>query len=557
MPLERDEGEYAYAGQLILQGVPPYKEAYNMKLPGTYAAYALIMLPFGQSPAAIHIGLAFVNAASIILLFLIGRKILDAVAGVTAAAAFAILALSPTMFGLAGHATHFVVLAALAGIWLLLIACQTNRSLLYLCSGLLFGLSYLMKQHGAFFGLFALFYLLWTGLLDWLEDGNTQTPANLASSAKGTGGLAAGERRQFLRPPRTLRQRIAARPFPWRILLIKFTAFGIGLALPYALTCLSLWSAGVFHEFVFWTISYARQYASSVPLARVPDVLRLMLKIVVGPNLVLWLLPCIGALLMWWDNRLNSRHRFFMAALTLCSLASVSVGFYFREHYFILLLPAMALLIGIAVSRATHVLWHNRTIELFWGVPILGLSFIALAAALIGNGPVWFSQAPAQIVHESYGTTLFSDAATEAASYINAHTSKDSRIAVLGSEPEIYFYSRRRSATGYLYTYPLMEDQPLAARMQDEMIAEIERAKPEYVIYVEDLLSWMPQIKSERKIFAWWKQYWAANLDLVKVINIEGEKEASVSGGAATTEPPCLLLLKRKSAAPANEALKP
>src|ERR1039458_9666514 len=36
-PLERDEGEYAYMGQLILQGIPPYKLASNMKLPGTYA----------------------------------------------------------------------------------------------------------------------------------------------------------------------------------------------------------------------------------------------------------------------------------------------------------------------------------------------------------------------------------------------------------------------------------------------------------------------------------------------------------------------------------------
>ena len=34
-PLERDEGEYAYAGQLILQGIPPYELAYNMKFPGT------------------------------------------------------------------------------------------------------------------------------------------------------------------------------------------------------------------------------------------------------------------------------------------------------------------------------------------------------------------------------------------------------------------------------------------------------------------------------------------------------------------------------------------
>src|ERR1022692_5078963 len=58
MPLERDEGEYAYAGQLMLQGVPPYREAYTMKLPGTYAAYALIMAVLGQSASGIHAGLA-------------------------------------------------------------------------------------------------------------------------------------------------------------------------------------------------------------------------------------------------------------------------------------------------------------------------------------------------------------------------------------------------------------------------------------------------------------------------------------------------------------------
>src|SRR5690349_4833439 len=67
-PLERDEGEYAYAGQLMLQGVPPYKLAYNMKLPGTYMAYALIMALFGQSASGIHFGLLLVNVASILLI---------------------------------------------------------------------------------------------------------------------------------------------------------------------------------------------------------------------------------------------------------------------------------------------------------------------------------------------------------------------------------------------------------------------------------------------------------------------------------------------------------
>ena len=34
VPLERDEGEYAYTAPLILQGIPPFRLAANMKLPG-------------------------------------------------------------------------------------------------------------------------------------------------------------------------------------------------------------------------------------------------------------------------------------------------------------------------------------------------------------------------------------------------------------------------------------------------------------------------------------------------------------------------------------------
>ena len=50
-PLERDEGEFAYGGQLMLQGVSIYKGAYTdaLKLPGTCAAYALAMALFGQT----------------------------------------------------------------------------------------------------------------------------------------------------------------------------------------------------------------------------------------------------------------------------------------------------------------------------------------------------------------------------------------------------------------------------------------------------------------------------------------------------------------------------
>ncbi len=38
IPLERDEGDYAYLAQLLLQGIPPYTEAYDMRMPGIFAA---------------------------------------------------------------------------------------------------------------------------------------------------------------------------------------------------------------------------------------------------------------------------------------------------------------------------------------------------------------------------------------------------------------------------------------------------------------------------------------------------------------------------------------
>ena len=154
-PLERDEGEYAYAGQLILEGVPPYQLAYNMKLPGTYAAYAVIMAIFGQTAAGIHLGLILVNSAWIFLVFEISQRLIDPTAGVVAGAIFGLFAIRPLLTGLAGHATHFVALMALASLYLLLKAVETNRLAIFFWSGIFSGLALVMKQPGLFFGIFS------------------------------------------------------------------------------------------------------------------------------------------------------------------------------------------------------------------------------------------------------------------------------------------------------------------------------------------------------------------------------------------------------------------
>jgi 4-amino-4-deoxy-L-arabinose transferase-like glycosyltransferase len=512
MALERDEGEYAYAGQLMLHGVPPYVAAYNMKLPGTYAAYAIIMAVFGQTPSGIHFGLALVNVSSIILIFLIGRKLLDPEAAMAAAVAFGLLSTGTSILGLAAHATHFVTCFALLGIWFLLLAHERQRRRDFALSGLCFGLSFLMKQHGIFFGIFGGIYLLYD-------------PIANAWSRKGRGsrfriGTRAGSRE---RPASRFGIGSHYLSTPLFALLLYFAGF----LFPYLLTCGLLAATGAFHSFWFWTVSYAGKYASDTSLAQGPEMLRAGLRVVIGPNLGLWIFPWVGALVIWWDQRRETKTRFFLFTLLICSFASVSVGLFFREHYFITLMPILALFIGEAFSRAWYLLRKDRTIELFTAVPILGGLAISLGAALLGNMNCWLAQSPAEVSRLVYHTTLFNEARA-LGDFIRQNAGPNATVAVIGSEPEIYFYAHRRSATGYLYMYPLTEHHPFARHMQEEMIQELERARPDYAVYVDDRYSWLFQADSDRTIFEWWENYWVKNLSLMKTVSYQ-------EGGAQQT----------------------
>lgn len=532
MPLERDEGEYAYAGQLLLEGVPPYKEAYNMKLPGTYLAYAASMAVFGQTPTGVHLGLTIVNAATIWLMFLLGRKLLDAAAGAVAAVTYALMSLSPDVLGLAGHATHYVVLPAVGGVLLLLVALEKRSLWQHFAAGILFGLAFLMKQHGVFFSIFGGIYLIWAR---W-------APTRLGA---GDGGL--GTKRFPRRRASGSRRLNSEDAMNWGDLFKEVSCYSVGCLLPYLLTCLWLWAAGVFPEFWFWTVSYGSKYAAGIPVVKASDMISTMLRTVVGPNLIFWLLPWVGMLMMWWDERLERESRFLLVALFLFSILAISVGFYFREHYFILLLPVLSLLIAVAVSRSLQLLRGDQSIELFLALGVVVVTVLATGAVLFGNGAVWYAASPQKAVERIYRSTIFGDARA-AAAIIASDTKPGDRIAVLGSEPEICFYAQRRSAAGHIYTYPLMELHPYAAKMQEDMITQIEKAQPAYVVFVNNPYSWLARPESEKKLLDWWPRYWEQHYALVQTLTTRqgtdySAKDPTIAGQSKNF----LLVLKRKS----------
>ena len=458
-PLERDEGEYAYAGQLLLQGIPPYELAYNMKFPGTYLAYAAIMAVFGQTPAAIHLGLLLMTTVTALMLFWLGKKMVDETAGAVAAGSYAILAASPSMLGLAGHATHFCAFFITAGLCFMWSARQKETWFNIAAFALCLGTAVLMKQHAALIA-------AWAGL-----------------------SFAIGK---FL--DRKL-------PVAKNLLSVAFCA--VLMFLPLALCCLWLWHAGVFAKFKFWTFDYAREYASAVPLSYAPQTFAHGVRWSMGRVFMFPLLALIGLVLVWRDPRWKGSRVWFFGFCFISALA-VCPDFYFRKHYFLILLPAMALLVGAAISGLQK-LWTEKC-------PAIAYAIIASITMLCLSG-IWFVQPLPEIIrgtsaakHGLYGPDPLPEAEI-VAQYIRENSPPDARIAVLGSEPEIYFLARRHSASGFIYTYALMEPQPFALQMQHQMIGDLETNKPAFIVFVNNILSTGIQPDSDLTLYRWWDAY--------------------------------------------------
>jgi tetratricopeptide (TPR) repeat protein len=489
-PLERDEGEYAYAGQLIQEGIPPYQLAYNMKMPGIYLAYAAIMWLFGQTTAAIHLGLLLVNLATAAVLFLVARKWLDIAGATVAASGYVLMTLSPAYLGLAAHATQFVILAALLGFWLLFRVENEERLPGCLAAGCLFGVAFLMKQQGLFFGVFGGLYLAWISL---------------------AGKMAWG------------------RVWP------RLAWYALGCLLPFLAVCLWLKLAGAFPAFWFWTFSYAREYVGILSVHDGIGRAKTAFVPMFHAAPLLWASAGAGLEFLWLARQPRNVRGFF-GGLLLFSFLAVCPGWYFRQHYFIVFVPTVALLAGLAVSWSGQWLAKIGSSPLMCRLPFF-FGMAACVQSLFADRAVLFFLPPDAACRVVYPANPFPES-PGIARYLEQHTSKDQRIVVLGSEPQIYFFAHRHSSTGYIYIYPLMEAQPFAPAMQEAMIREIQQNPPAYLILVSNSESWEVQPGSSSRLIDWLAGYLNQDMEQVGLVRpVDKLRTETIWGPEAATVP--------------------
>jgi hypothetical protein len=270
-------------------------------------------------------------------------------------------------------------------------------------------------------------------------------------------------------------------------------------------------------------VTHAREYAIGAPW---PLAARRLAERLAATVPQLWALMCLvaGGLAMLRFSRVAPpTGRAYVAGFFAFSLAGVCAGLYFRPHYFLLLAPAAALLVGVAAAE-----WPARAetpaTRRVASVIVTAVVVLALAQSIWAQRHVMLRATPTQVSRALYLASPFPEA-VEVARYVRDRSDATDTIAVLGSEPEIPFYARRRSATRHLYMYPLMDAQPAARAMQAELIAEIEHARPRYIVLVRTDGSWSRGALSPPLVFEWMQRFLPERYARIGQVDIRGPDE--------------------------------
>ena len=468
VPLERDEGEYAYMGQLILDGTPPYTEAYNMKFPGIYFIYAGILWLFGETHTAIHFCLLIVNVLSIILLYIFARTAYDDWVAAASAGAFALLSMSYHVQGFWANAEHFILPFIIGANIFLLSGLKKSRINYILFSGILFGCAALVKQHGAFFGLFgfaALLISLWQN--------------------------------------KTFDKKIY-----WKYILAYFG----GVIVPLLLCFFYLAYTGVLEKFYLWTFAYAKEYTSVVPTEDIKYYFISSFIPIWNFTSLIWIIGGIGSITIF-SSKYNKQPIILIVGLLIAGIFALSVGFYFRPHYYVLVLPAVALLFGIGIRYIFYIFSNSSSVVVRFFPPIF-IVVMTFLGTLVAHWDVLYQFSPDKVTRIVYGSCPFTYSSM-IAKLIREKTSKEDRIAIIGSEPQFLFYSQRRSATSFIYTFSLVEDQPFAEQFRHEMIHQVESVAPKLLIYTHTMLDDYDKSQGQKELDKWFLDYAKLHYNLI------------------------------------------
>jgi len=484
IPFERDEGIYGYMGKLLLDGGIPYKDFQEQKFPGLFYFYGLMVYLFGDTVKGLHTGFMYLNIITTLVLYLASRKLFSPIAGIITAITFAFVSLTPNLSGFTVQAEHGVAFFISLGLFFYALYFQKKKWYYNFAMGLAFGCAIMTKTSGVFL-------VLWGGVVLITDFLFTKD-------------------KKFIDLVKQVSIYSAA----------VFSVVGV--------LFLIIYLKGSFDEMMFWAYEIPKNYVSKIKFEDGIKYFGYSRDAIVENYKFFWV-HAFFVIVVALFTSIPVRIRVAAVLLLFFSCCTIVPGFYFYGHYWIQIIPGLALVSGISYFGIMHFLKTklNMKKEI---IPYVYLAVFILFTFkhLNASKSYYFHPNYERILRSVYGNNPFPES-MEIANFINANSKPEDDIVLIGSEPQIYFYTKKKCASRFAYFAALVDNVPQHKEWQREFVAAVEKQKPRYLVFFNHGISLFVQPNTDQYIFEWTNKYVTENFVLVGVADmVEGQQTTYV-----------------------------
>lgn len=432
LPLERDEGGYAFVAWRMLHGEMPYTDFFTQKPPGIFIAYHAALRLGGDSVVSFRAAAAVFAALSSVALFFLVRALLGFGAAVVSAVLLGFLSADPIIQGSIANTEVFMLpgLIAATAVFLKVVAASRAPAGASLAVGVLLGVAAAFKQVAAVNAVFFALVLLFAA------------------------GSSAGGRARRL------------------VCFLGWATLG-GLLVWGPIVLWLLWE-GALAEAVDGILLHNLEYAQALPWSVQLEAISHYTRPLFPSQGPAWLLAAGGLAAL--AARKDRFPALFLGGWAVANAVGVSASGRYFPHYFQQLLPVVA----AAVSGLLLLPWPRAAVPRRLRDAIVCALAVGPLAAVAAS---FWGLSPADAVERIYPANPF-EAMPAIAGEVAALTRPDDRVFVFGADPEILYYAKRRSATRYAHLFALFGSFSDVDERQRGVAAEIERAQPAAIVYV-------------------------------------------------------------------------
>lgn len=459
VPLERDEGEYAYCAWQMQLGNMPYRDIMTSVSPAVFFLYRFAFNIFGPTLQGIRIFTLLYLILTLGLFYYLARNLLGRAGAFLAGLIFVFLCTNPGTLSNMSQREIFASLPLIASFILLQRDLSHHRWYYAAVNGLIIALVFFLKQTTLVQLLFVLSVWLWYYIKD-------------------------KDHKLF-----------------WKRMLW----LAVGLLSGISLFIFHFSRHQILPDFLYWVFAYPRLMSRAIAafyptiwyvLASLKHHLKDVYQTVLTSQFPLTLVLFMSLIVTFY-KRQKELTLYWLWFLFL--LLSTAAGFQFRRQYFQLLIVPQALLIAWIMRYLYRVVAQKNK----WAK----YSYRAVAVLLVlypfaNMARQYYFITPNRISIQLYGPQMFS-IALPVGRYVASQTDPTDKIYILGSEQEIYFYSQRACVNNYITAYSLTYAYGDPVARQREVIQALRKELPPYILKInqESSLYDYPAVHKENMIF--------------------------------------------------------